>query len=136
MDERRWKDVSGQMLVDGTGQTKQGGTLDGMMTNIGQNWNETKLEPNELRRQQRCRAIRIHELCNDNVQKRRKNFFFLLRVFVFFLIFFFFFFQSCYKGYSLHDYKLKKHTGVHSLDANLKTHVQGKLVYVGLHHLM
>jgi hypothetical protein len=25
----------------------------------------------------------------------------------------------------------QKHTGVHSLDANLKTHVQGKQVYVG-----
>jgi hypothetical protein len=30
----------------------------------------------------------------------------------------------------------KKHTGVHKPDANLKTHVQGKEVYVGLHHLV
>jgi hypothetical protein len=25
---------------------------------------------------------------------------------------------------------------VHSLDVNLKTHVQGKQVYVGLHHMV
>jgi hypothetical protein len=30
----------------------------------------------------------------------------------------------------------QKHIGVHSPDANLKTHVQGKQVYVGLHHLV
>jgi len=30
----------------------------------------------------------------------------------------------------------KKHTGVHKPNANLKTHVQGKEVYVGLHHLV
>jgi hypothetical protein len=30
----------------------------------------------------------------------------------------------------------QKHTWVHSPDANLKTHVQGKQMYVGLHHLV
>jgi len=30
----------------------------------------------------------------------------------------------------------QKHIGVHNLDANFKTHVQGKQVYVGLHHLV
>jgi hypothetical protein len=30
----------------------------------------------------------------------------------------------------------QKHTWVHNPNANLKTHVQGKQVYVGLHHLV
>jgi len=51
-------------------------------------------------------VIHIRELYNDGMQK--KEFFFLLRVFkIFILFFFFFFFQSYYKGYSLHDCKLK-----------------------------
>jgi hypothetical protein len=32
--------------------------------------------------------------------------------------------------------QVQKHTRVHSLDANFKTHVQGKQMYVGLHHLV
>jgi len=32
--------------------------------------------------------------------------------------------------------QVQKHTRVQSQDANLKTHVQGKQVYVGLHHLV
>ncbi len=40
-------------------------------------------------------------------KREERNFFLLLHVFFFFLFFFFFFFQSCYKGYSLQDCKLK-----------------------------
>jgi len=47
------------------------------------------------------------------------------------MFFFLNFFLSYYKGYSLHDYKLKN-TGAHNPDANFKTHVQRKQVYVGL----
>jgi hypothetical protein len=41
-------------------------------------------------------VIRICELFDNGMHKRKNNFFFFLS-----------FFQSCYKGYSLHDYKLK-----------------------------
>ncbi len=44
----------------------------------------------------RYRVIRICELFGNGMHKRKNNFFFFLS-----------FFQSCYKGYSLHDYKLK-----------------------------
>jgi hypothetical protein len=32
--------------------------------------------------------------------------------------------------------QVQKHIGVHTLDVNLKAHLQGKQVYVGLHHLV
>jgi hypothetical protein len=50
-------------------------------------------------------VIRVHKLCNDGVQKKRNFFFLLLRVII--IIILFFFFQNCYKGNSLHDFKLK-----------------------------
>jgi hypothetical protein len=44
--------------------------------------------------------------CAMMVCKRKERFFFFYFVFLF-IFFFFFFFQSYYKGYSLHDCKLK-----------------------------
>jgi hypothetical protein len=49
--------------------------------------------------------------------ERKERIFFLI-LGVFFLIIFFFFFQSCYKGYSLHDSKLKN---IHECIAQMLT---------------
>ncbi len=63
-------------------------------------------------------------------KKKKQDFFFL------------FFLQSCYKGNSLHDCKLKntQECTAQMLTSKpilmIKTHVQGKQVYVGLHHLV
>ncbi len=73
--------------------------------NGGTNWWNETMKWNKLCWRRRCRAICIHELCADGMQKTREFFFLLLHVFFFFFLFFFF--QSCYMGYSLHDYKLK-----------------------------
>jgi len=42
--------------------------------------------------QQCCRAVHVHELYGDGVQKRKMIYFLLLRVFIYLFIFFFFFF--------------------------------------------
>jgi hypothetical protein len=84
--------------------------------------------------QLRCRAIYVHELCNDGVQKKREIFFFLLRFFVYFLLLFLL--PKLLQGLFTTWLQAQKHTKVHSRDLNLKNHVQGNQVYLGLHHLM
>jgi len=61
------------------------------------------------------------------------------RIFFFFFSYFMFFcflLSKLLHGLLTTWLQAQKHTKVHSPDANLKTHEQGKQVYVGLHHLV
>jgi hypothetical protein len=63
-----------------------------------------------------------------------KNFFFY---FMFFLYYsFILFLPQLLKGKFTTWLQAQKHTRVHSPDGNVKTHVQRKQMYVGLHHLV
>ncbi len=83
--------------------------------NVGRNGDErhNEMEQNGQRLQQTTLAMVLQSDPHPRTLQRwrveeKKEFFFLFRVFLFFFILFFFFlFQSCYKGYSLHDCKLK-----------------------------
>jgi hypothetical protein len=81
------------------------------------------------------RAIHVHELCNDGVQKKRNNFFsytscFFLNSLILVL------FLKLLQRLLITWLQALKHTGMHSPNANFKTHIQGKQVYVGLHHMV
>ncbi len=127
--------------------TKLWWTSNKTMTNIGRNYYGHQTELRQNKTKWTTITTDINRTSNDATKwsmfvssttmawcKKEERFFFSYFVCVFFFILFFF--QNCYKGYSLRDYKLKKHTWLHNSDANLKTHVQGKQVYVGLHHLV
>jgi hypothetical protein len=68
---------------------------------------------------------------------RREEIFFCLPLCVFFNYYYYFLLPpERLQGQLTTWLQAQKHTWVHSLDVNLKTHVQGKQVYVGLHHLV
>ncbi len=80
--------------------------------------------------------ICVREPCRNGVQNIIYLFISSTLCFVlFFIIIIFFFFQRCQKGNSLHDCKLKN---THECTTQMLTSkpVQGKQVYVGLHHLV
>jgi formate/nitrite transporter FocA (FNT family) len=68
-------------------------------------------------------------------KKEKRIFFLLLRVF-FLKIILLLLLPKLLQGLLTTWLQAQKHTRVHSLDANLKTHVKGKQMYVGLHHLV
>jgi hypothetical protein len=104
----------------------------------------SETEQNELRlwlcRQLRYKAICIREFYSDDVQKRRKKCFSSTSCFFFnyfySLLLCLFLLPKLLQGLLITWLQVKKHIGVHSPYVNLKTHVQGKQVYVGLHHLV
>jgi hypothetical protein len=63
------------------------------------------------------------------VCKREERIFFFYFVFLFIIL-------ELLQGLFVTWLQVQKHTGIHNPDANLKTHVQGKQMYVGLHHLV
>jgi hypothetical protein len=81
--------------------------LDEIATDVGRNRDKHWMERNGWRLRQQRTALQndphLRALQQWHVEK--KKFFFLLLC-IFFILHFFFF-QNCYKGYSLHDYKLK-----------------------------
>jgi hypothetical protein len=127
MDGHQWMDVCGRMLMDERGRTSErqqmsngitmdvGRNNDGHWTKWGQmsdkttmkQWNGTDCNYDGLHQRQHYIMICVRELYNDSVQERKEFFFLLCGFFNIIILFFFFFFQSCYKGYSLHDCKLK-----------------------------
>ncbi len=73
------------------------------------------------------------ERLNREGQKIREFFFLLLRVFFYSLLLLL---PKLLQGLLATWLQAQKHTRVHSLDVNLKTHAQEKQMYVGLHHLV
>jgi len=120
-------------------RTKQRRTLNGMERNL----NGMELERNGIK-------IKTKQMddnyANDSIIEwstsasfvamacRREFFFFY---FLFFLFsFFLFLLLELLQGLLTTWLQAQKHIGMHNPYANVKTHVQGKQVYVGLHHLV
>jgi len=91
---------------------------------------DCNVDGRQLHRWQCYKASCIYELYIDGVQKKREKFISSTSCF------FFFFLLELLQGLLTTWLQVQKHIGMHSPNANLKTHVQGKQVYVGLHHLV
>jgi hypothetical protein len=100
-----------------------------IMTNIRRNCNGCRMEKNG----RHYKVICVREFYNDDMQNRKEFFFLLLRVFFYSLLVLL---PELLQGLLTTWLQAKKHIGVHSPDANFKIHVQGKQVYMGLHHLV
>jgi hypothetical protein len=84
---------------------------EGMATNIGQNkdgcWTKWQNRMDDNYADSNTIKQFVSMSSSMMVCRRKEKFLFFFYFVGFFFILFFFFFQSYYKGYSLHDYKLK-----------------------------
>jgi hypothetical protein len=116
VDGRKGSNVYGRTLVDERGQTNITKQIDNNKgrTKQQRTSNEIKKGYNGIKRTRTAAdyasdcAIERSTSASSVVMacRRKKRIFFSISCFII-IILFFFFFQSCYKGYSLHDYKLK-----------------------------
>jgi hypothetical protein len=138
-----WKGLGGQNRTNvDRHSTELQWTLDEIMTNVGQNgdghWTKLRRTSNKMEWNgtDGDNAVKQSTFTNSITMacEKKKRIFFLSCLFIYSVLLIFL--PELLQGLLITRLQAQKHTRVHSPDANLKTHVQGKQVCVGLHHLV
>jgi hypothetical protein len=145
MDECLWTNVNGGKGPNGRWRTLDKTTMDvkwnydGCRTELRRTSNKTatNVGQNRTKPNDNCNNIVEHSTFISSTTMacvRKKRIFFVLLC-VFFNYLLLLILPKLLQGLLTTWLQAQKHIGMHSPNANLKTHVQGKQIYVGLHHL-